>query len=387
MKKLKFLVKPLIIVASFIIIGLIIMYFLDISIKKDFSAQIEQASNVSLAAVNPEKVRNLSAIIPGDITGSADYVRLREQITKLGKTFSGNGIDAIYLLTKKGDKIYFIVESTPADQPDAVTPGVLYEKPPQEIYGVFAHGVAQETDVYRDEYGEYLSQFSPIVDSISGEQVGVLGVDVNYTVFQKSYYQKIFTFLIIWSVICALFIFLYLYFKSIYKLNVESRISNEKINSISDAISDMIVVIDNKSLVSFWNKTAEKALHSSAKEIFGAKFSDLAIFENVFDLKLEKEIRNFNFSFNNSLSGKIFELKMSIHGQESNYYEASFKITEVNGENYLVGVFHDISKRKNIEIELKKQKTDLEKINQLMVGRELKMLELKKEISGLKNKE
>lgn len=387
MKKVKNLIKPLVIIAFFIVIGLIIFYFLDKNIKQSFNVKIEQTSNITMAAISPESVRNLAAIIPGDITNSDDYARLREQITKLGNAFLGDGIDAVYLLTKKDNKIYFIVESTPADQPGAVIPGVLYEKAPQEAYNVFAHGTSLLTGVYSDEYGQYLSQFTSVIDSVNNEQVGVLGVDVDYAFFQKTYYEQIAIFFIIWTIICIFCVFLYLYFRGISELNTEDRVSNEKVNSVSNAINDCVIVIDNKSLVYFWNKASEHLLHLSSDKLLGYKFSDLVKIQHVYDLKLEKEIPDFSFSFSSGLSGRIFELEMIVDNEEPGYYEASFKIAEVGDDNYLVGVFHDISKRKNIETELKNQKSDLEKINQLMVGRELKMLELKQKIAGLNNKE
>lgn len=386
MKKIKFLFKPLLIFFFFIVAGLIIAYFLDMNIKKRFFLEIEKTSNVSIAAINSERVRNLSSIMPEDITSSPDYARLSYQVAKLGKNFSLNGIDAIYIITKKGDKIYFITDSTPSDQSGYVTPGILYKNPPKELYNVFYHGIAMDTEVYKDEYGQYLSRFSPISDSFSGELVGVLGVDVDYSFFQKSYYQQMFVFSAIWLLICAFVIFLYLYFRGINKLNTESRVSSEKINAISNSVNDLIVVIDNKSSVSFFNKTGEEMFGSSVDKLLGTKISDLIDFEDVFDFEVEKEIDNFSFSFDNSLSDKTFELKMAINKKKLGYYEAYFRVVEVNGENYLVGVFHNISKRKNIEIEIEKQKSDLEKVNQLMIGRELKMIELKKEIEDLKNR-
>jgi len=383
MRKVRELIHPLIIIISFVIIGLIILYFLNINIKESFFAEIKKTSDVAIAAINPERVANLSQTLPGDITTTPDYIRLQDQVEKLGKSFSLNGIDAIYLVTKKGDKIYFIVDSTPFGESGYVIPGVLYEKPPQEIFKVYDHGIALKTDVYIDEYGQYISQFSPIVDFNSGVQVGVLGVDVDYSFYQKSYYQKVSIFLII---ICCFFIFLYLYFRGIYRLNKVARISNEKINSISNAINDGVVVIDNNSLISFCNKASEKIFHTPMNKFIGLKFSDLVRVENVFDLRLEEVVFDFSFSFDNNLSGKTFELQIIANNEKQHYYEVSFKLTEVGGANYLVGVFHDISKRKDIEIELKKQKVDLEKINSLMVGRELKMIELKQEIARLKNK-
>ncbi len=59
---------------------------------------------------------------------------------------------------------------------------------------------------------------------------------------------------------------------------------------------------------------------------------------------------------------------------------------EVNGKNVLQATVRDITKQKELEVQNKKHLGQVERMNKLMVGRELKMIELKKEIDKLKNK-
>ena len=53
---------------------------------------------------------------------------------------------------------------------------------------------------------------------------------------------------------------------------------------------------------------------------------------------------------------------------------------------YFVGISRDISDRKGSEERLKKYSQDLEDLNRVMIGRELKMVELKKENEALRDK-
>jgi len=65
-------------------------------------------------------------------------------------------------------------------------------------------------------------------------------------------------------------------------------------------------------------------------------------------------------------------------------------ITKTNQENgktiSISGSFQDITERKLVEIALKKRTAELEKLNDYFIGRELKMIDLKKEINELLKK-
>lgn len=56
------------------------------------------------------------------------------------------------------------------------------------------------------------------------------------------------------------------------------------------------------------------------------------------------------------------------------------------GENGFATIFFDITDRKKIDDELKNKNSDLEKMNNVMIDRELKMIALKEELKKYKNK-
>ncbi|MEI7604412.1 MAG: PAS domain S-box protein [bacterium] len=62
---------------------------------------------------------------------------------------------------------------------------------------------------------------------------------------------------------------------------------------------------------------------------------------------------------------------------------ASVIINEKGEESGFVGTIEDITERKNAEDELKKRNQELEQLNKLMLGRELKMIDMKKEIEKI----
>ena len=64
----------------------------------------------------------------------------------------------------------------------------------------------------------------------------------------------------------------------------------------------------------------------------------------------------------------------------------SVKIVEFIGEKRLLAVAKDITERKDAEDKLKEKIEQLEKYKKVTIGRELKMVELKKQIKELESK-
>ena len=74
-----------------------------------------------------------------------------------------------------------------------------------------------------------------------------------------------------------------------------------------------------------------------------------------------------------------------LDGQE---FPATVLLTrmEIDGKQFLQATVRDISEQKKREEEFKNKVEELEKINKIMIGRELKMVELKEKIKKLEGK-
>jgi hypothetical protein len=80
---------------------------------------------------------------------------------------------------------------------------------------------------------------------------------------------------------------------------------------------------------------------------------------------------------------KIEEKVPDISG-EARYYETQkFLIPQAGRKPLLGGISIDITDRKMAAQSLKEKTLELERFNNLMIGRELKMIELKKEINDM----
>jgi signal transduction histidine kinase len=129
-------------------------------------------SALAASAINPDRILTQTAT-PDDV-GTADYQRLHEQLTLMDGV--SKDVRWIYLMMLKDGAIVFTVDGIPRDDPGHTEPGVAYEAPPEELMGVFA-GNAATVGPYTDEFGTFISGFTPIRDLKNGRTLAVLGID------------------------------------------------------------------------------------------------------------------------------------------------------------------------------------------------------------------
>lgn len=158
----------------------------------------------------------------------------------------------------------------------------------------------------------------------------------------------------------------------------------ERAKTFFDVVSGIVVTIDKNGNIDAINKKGAQFLGYDTNEIIGKNWIDNFI------PQIERE--SVNLIFNNLIGSK--EIK------DDSYHENNVLLK--TGKNALIGwhnsllkdqngnviatVSHgeDITEKKIEEEKDKKQMEDYERLNQLMMGRELKMVELKKEIEKLK---
>lgn len=369
-----------VITVIFVISWVISFYYIKQKVNKDFRNEISWVSEIALAAINPERVANLASILPGDISQSPDFKRLKEQAVKLGSVLLPRGIDSIYALVEVGGQTFFVVESTPLGDPFYVEPGALYEEPPKEVASVFKNQVQVMADKYSDEYGTYISEFSPIKNFSDGKFVGVLGVDVDYNYLsqQLSMASKI-TFAILFF-LYVMTILIFLYFKNRAEIQLNIKRNEEKIATILNMISEGIVVTDEAGVIVLWNNACQAMFGHEAKEVIGKKFDKFVSYSSVIDTSNGQLIKDFSLSKMSNFLNQMFEIKMNDFKKKDVVLELIISTANLRDKTLIISSFKDITERKKREEELKNSKEELENINKFMVGRELRMVELKNEI-------
>ncbi|MCK5211194.1 PAS domain-containing protein [Candidatus Parcubacteria bacterium] len=189
-----------------------------------------------------------------------------------------------------------------------------------------------------------LTNAVPLIDS-NGELVGYRGVDKDITE-RKQTEEKILDSAKEWS---------------------------KTFDSMADGVSlhspDLTIINANQSLCDMLDKTKEELIGKKCFSIFHDKNQPIAKCPMSVALKSKKEERV-----------EIFEPKFD-------KWLSVYTSPIINKDGQVVKIIHvvrDITERKQAEEEVNKRNLELKKANRLMVGRELKMIELKKKVKELK---
>ncbi len=151
------------------------------------------------------------------------------------------------------------------------------------------------------------------------------------------------------------------------------------INQIINAIGDPIFVKDNNSVFVLVNDALAKILGIKKEVIIGKTLGE-SLPKDQMDhfLEVDREVLK---------TGKENTSEEPLTGENGKILTIITKKTRFidnDGKKYLVGLIHDVTDRKIAENKLAEKVDELERMNKLMIDREMKMVELKNELERLK---
>lgn len=173
--------------------------------------------------------------------------------------------------------------------------------------------------------------------------------------------------------------------------------SKELFEEVVNFLPDPTFVIDKSGKVVIWNKSLEKLTGKPAKELIGKtnkEYSNALYGKKrplIIDMLLDTGVPNSAWEQyhdirrrGNTVSGKLFGA--TINGKTYNLWVIGSTLVRKSGEVYgAIETIRDITEEGTNEAKLLEKVEELSKMNQLMVTRELKMVELKDEIQRLKS--
>ena len=162
------------------------------------------------------------------------------------------------------------------------------------------------------------------------------------------------------------------------KTNAKFLEKQKLFDAIVESAKDAVIMMDDKGLVTLWSQSAEKMFGFKADEVMGKRLHSI--------IPIEEEHRKNNDSLEKFAktgeSGVIDKtVELPVQDKQGKRFEVELSVSRFSlGNNRwgAVGTMRDITERKKAQVQLEERASELEKMNKLMVGRELKMVEMKR---------
>jgi len=341
--------------------------------KKEIYNSLETNTKIAKAAL-PNKIVDKLDLNESDLE-KPEYQKVKSSLLEMVKVMENIRFAYIYL--ERDEKIYLVADSEDPASPDYSPPGQEYTEATQQMFTPLQKGEFLITKPITDRWGTWISALAPIKDLETGEVIAVFGMDYPADKLNKellaSVYGRIGMILGIFILICTFFL-----------LAISNRKVKEALKKFDKIFEKNPTIMAISSLengkMTDVNKAFLEKLGFSEEEVIGKKSSELGIFT---DLEKQKKLAK-----DLKAKGSIKNAELQVRTNSGEILEGIFygEIIESNGEKYFLTVMIDQTEKKKAEKELQKRFEETENINRLMVGREMKMIELKERIKNLENK-
>ncbi len=150
-----------------------------------------------------------------------------------------------------------------------------------------------------------------------------------------------------------------------------------------DNSHELIFILDPQGMIRFVNRHVIESLGYKEEELIGKPFSDFLMPESAAKVATSLALRF------QSKPQPVMEVGMKSKAGDVLIIEIAEGSVLVHEKGELIGVMvsgYNITQRKRMEDALQRRNKELKHINQLMVGRELKMIQIKQELEDLKKR-
>jgi len=350
-------------------------------IDSDMRVNFLQQAELVAQSVNIDRVKRLSGT--KEDLNSGCYLRIKEQFANAQTT--NDKYSFIYLMGQKDDgSVFFYVDSEPVGSENESPAGQTYDEISDSYLKVFNSRQKNTTGSEVNRWGEWISSLVPICDPQTGEIVFVLGIDIDASLWRRMVASK--------CVLPVGLVLLLLFATSgaVYTMMLNTKLSKsiigrkqserdakaerDKLQSLVDGLASVgigidIVGVDYK--IHFQNKFLADS--------FGAVDGQLC-----YEVYLGREEPCDSCPMVQSIENRHTN-GFEIRTENGRIYEV-MAVPFVNPDgtvDKVIEIIRDITNSKQAEEKLKQTYAKLERFNRLMVGREERVIEMKKDVNSL----
>ncbi len=340
----------------------------------DHRTQLLLRAKTAAAALDAETVARLTATAAD--TTQPEYARVRRQLRQIRE---GNAdMRFVYLFAPRGTQAVFLADSELETSKDYSPPGQVYEEASAEVRQALHTGAAFLEGPLEDRWGLWMSGFAGVPSVRGGAPVALLGMDVAARAWRiEVYYHRLAMLglmLFVDLLLLALLAGLQLAREAAFEVAASEGRYRDLIENAPEAV--FVVNLADTRILDM-NPLLPRWLGYEPGEFQGRTLFDFASKEpNIIRQNLEIAWR----------SPVPTTVRSSYRRKDGTLFPV--EITQVPcrfqvGPAVLAFV-RDITEREQSEERLRKTMTELERFNRLMIGRELRVLELKQEVNDLR---
>ena len=161
------------------------------------------------------------------------------------------------------------------------------------------------------------------------------------------------------------------------------RESEETFRAVIEAANDAVICLGRPDTIYVWNRKAEEMFGYPASEAIGKGLHTLVVPDEYRERAFSR-LKEFFETGEGEIVGRTVEVKALRRDGTEFPVEVSLSAFKIGGQWNSVGIIRDITERKLLEEDMRQNLEDVERMNRLMVGRELKMEDLRAEVRKLR---
>jgi PAS domain S-box-containing protein len=339
--------------------------------RADRQQNLLQRARLSAAALCPKDAAALRGA-PENATGqAAAYACLRDRLAGMRRALPD--VRFVYLMGRQANRIVFLADSEPAGSPAHSPPGQDYFEATPEFRAVFDTGAPLLEGPVTDRWGRWLSASAAIRDADGARVLAVLGMDVDAGGIDAAVARRRLSAVWLATVLNLLVVG---FFAGLHAIRTSTRaaITSERhFHAVFEGAPEPVFLFDAATgRIRLANAAFRTWLHYSVADLARLTVADLTgtPTEEVSRRLLAAQRRREDLTFRRRDGAKATA-------------ETAGAAIRLPDATIIVAFAHDVMARKHDEAELQKTMADLERFNRVMVGRETRVLELKREVNDL----